>query len=704
MTVSPLGHCVVPKFHDRIAVRAALLSPRRFFPILETRPWSSWEHRPAIRAPQRGLRRLHAHLLQRIGIWLQHVMVGSLHPNIRSPPLVPQEGRPSDCRPTAGLPEPGERRVSEGFFSASLLTRATSVLVTSGEPSGPRFGPSPVNDGSRPDRPPARLRGGRFIQEGQAESRETVGRHRCYDAASQDRWYGSRRLSPSLSCEIPRSWDDSWGRGRMIMDKRADERHDEALGLNDLSVTRRDFLGGALLGAGAALLGMAAPAIVRAAGPDAGRSGIPMLGADWTGPGGIGDYSRSNGNTHEVVNAAHSIWKGDWDKPPAGATDAGTFDLVVVGGGFAGLMAAHTFNKEGKGTCLLLDNHPIFGGEAKQNELSIDGYRLIAPQGSNGFSWPNSARVWKEIGLPGKVEELQWQRKAAGTNKPLRIPDDSYESMPFTTGESDVGFFYKDPSAPNGHRWVKEPWANGFRDAPLPERVKLELMMMQHFEYREPVRKDWDRWLDSMTYKEFLQKVVGITRKEVFEYLDPLVGATYPGLGSDVISAYTGTAFPGAEAVWKAATGLKSDEPEGTIYASFPGGNSGIARHFVKTILPDAIEGRRSIHDVVLGKVYWQALDRDGSKVRMRLGSTVVRVEHAGSPDSPSAVNVTYVNAGKPYRVKARGVVMASGQWMKGSAARAGSSTRGSAGTPASGPRWCSRGTRCRSTRASRLF
>jgi hypothetical protein len=53
-----------------------------------------------------------------------------------------------------------------------------------------------------------------------------------------------------------------------------------------------------------------------------------LLGPDRTGPGGIGDYSRANGNTPEVVNAAHSIWKGDWDKPPAGAVDAGEFDLV----------------------------------------------------------------------------------------------------------------------------------------------------------------------------------------------------------------------------------------------------------------------------------------------------------------------------------------------------------------------------------------
>lgn len=215
------------------------------------------------------------------------------------------------------------------------------------------------------------------------------------------------------------------------------DHDDEALGLTDPSVTRRDFVGSALLGTGAALLGMAAPGLLRAATPAVARkSAGDLLGPDWTGPGGIGDYRRSNGNTHEVVNAAHSIWKGEWDEPPAGAIDAGAFDLVVVGGGFAGLMAAHTFNKEGKGTCLLLENHPIFGGEAKLNEMLIDGHRLMAPQGSNGFSWPNPAKVWKEVGLPTDLDALQWERKASGTDKALRIPDDSYESMPQSSDET----------------------------------------------------------------------------------------------------------------------------------------------------------------------------------------------------------------------------------------------------------------------------
>jgi hypothetical protein len=92
-------------------------------------------------------------------------------------------------------------------------------------------------------------------------------------------------------------------------------------------------------------------------------------------------------------------------------------------------MAAHTFNKEGKGTCLLLENHPNFRGEAKLNEMLIDGRRLMAPQGSNGFSWPNPAKVWKEVGLPTDLDALPWERKAPGTDKPLRILADYLITM-----------------------------------------------------------------------------------------------------------------------------------------------------------------------------------------------------------------------------------------------------------------------------------
>ena len=91
-----------------------------------------------------------------------------------------------------------------------------------------------------------------------------------------------------------------------------------------------------------------------------------------------------------------------------------TYDCVVVGGGISGLAAALIFQRqagEGK-TCLVLDNHPIFGGEAKRNEFLVDGHRLIAHQGSAFFPvpYPHSfiARFYESIGL--KTPRLEYQK------------------------------------------------------------------------------------------------------------------------------------------------------------------------------------------------------------------------------------------------------------------------------------------------------
>src|SRR5262245_65757367 len=103
---------------------------------------------------------------------------------------------------------------------------------------------------------------------------------------------------------------------------------------------------------------MAAPGLARAQGAE----GAPLLGAEWTGPGGIGDYARSNGNTHEVVNAAHGgIRNQEFDKLMRAARDTGeSVDVVIVGCGMAGLSACWTYRKgRPDGTVLMLDQHPI---------------------------------------------------------------------------------------------------------------------------------------------------------------------------------------------------------------------------------------------------------------------------------------------------------------------------------------------------------
>ena len=133
----------------------------------------------------------------------------------------------------------------------------------------------------------------------------------------------------------------------------------QRLGIDE-PISRRDFLNGTLLAGAGLLLPGTAPTISPA---DA-----------FNGYGGIGDYRHSNGNTWEVLSAGHALRDGAFEQRIANAIDTGeTYDLVAVGGGISGLAAAIFFQKYQGGRCLVIDNHPMFGGEAKRNEfLSTD--------------------------------------------------------------------------------------------------------------------------------------------------------------------------------------------------------------------------------------------------------------------------------------------------------------------------------------------
>ena len=90
-----------------------------------------------------------------------------------------------------------------------------------------------------------------------------------------------------------------------------------------------------------------------------------------------------------------------------------------------------------------------------------------------------------------------------------------------------------------------------------------------------------------------------------------------------------------------------------TGIAMFPGGNSGMTRLIVKTLIPDRPSkarepwkpcGRtRSTSPLSIGRT---------SEFRLRLDSTVVRVEHLGEPSKGGLRFSTYSNSGRLYRVK----------------------------------------------------
>ncbi len=433
------------------------------------------------------------------------------------------------------------------------------------------------------------------------------------------------------------------------------KREDRLLGMS-AAITRRDFLNTSLLGTGAVLMQAAAPLELRAD------------DSAWDGYGGVGDYARSHGNTQEVLRAAHEIRDGRYDSQTDGALDSGeVFDLVVVGGGLSGLSAAYYFQRQKRPgqTCLILDNHPMFGGESKRNEFMVRGERLMGPQGANEFDIPaepaeDGYALYSELGIPREFDYAPWSSKS----KKLHFDRTNYAFQLWVDESPSFGTYFGAGSALKPG-WVSDLWGNRLKDAAWPEELKKDFLAWRYGERKVYEATDPARWLDTMTYQHYLEKVMGL-RPEVTRYIDPVLAAAV-GLGSDALSAYAAQSvgMPGFQSFSKVmAYPRKWEEVSPLTWHSFPGGNDGFARCFVKTLIPDAIAGTSGFAHVMNERVRFSVLDRPNQDVRLRLGATVVRVEHVGPPESAKTVRVTWVQSGQARRLEARAVVMAGGGWI----------------------------------------
>jgi len=425
-------------------------------------------------------------------------------------------------------------------------------------------------------------------------------------------------------------------------------------------ITRRDFVNGIAIGAGAALSTRASSIHAQA------QANIaePWLESDWYGYGGVGDYRLSHGNTPEVVAAAHRLRDREHFARVSEVEITEEYDLVIVGTGVAGLGAALEFVKSRKPdqTCLMLDNHPIFGGESKENEFNVNSTRLIAPQGANGFFIPlavdnykeatGDSRYYAELNIPREFSYRDWP----GERKPLNFCADNYGYL--VRGLQDhtsVGHFFNGQGTEAG-QWAVDMWRQQLDNTPLKEKQRSNLMHWYGLGATKKFASDEQamKALDVMSYETFLTRELGLG-PEAARKAD-LFLASGAGLGSDATSAYAAYKLP--------MPGLADIPPAELRRTSFPGGNSGFVRHFLKRLIPDAIAGEDRFEHIINGRINFQALDRAGQPLRIRQSATVLNVQHVGSPETADHVKLVYTMGGQYQAVKAKSVVMATGGWI----------------------------------------
>ncbi len=425
--------------------------------------------------------------------------------------------------------------------------------------------------------------------------------------------------------------------------------HDRSLGI-DRPITRRDFLNSTLLASGALLADLSPAELLAQVG---GQEAL------WNGPGGVGDYAGSNGDTLGVLTEAHAIRDRVFDTLPPGVIDTGEqYDCVIVGGGISGLAAALIFSRRARtgSTCLVLDNHAIFGGEAKRNEFDVDGHRLMAHQGSafHFVPYPQSfiGRFYESIGLAQpRLTYQNWK----GPGSELALSNTPYGSPGMDRGQ--YGYFFGAKFGQKPGLWVIDPLRKGLEGAPLSADMRADAMKVLRGQPRsgfDDTRPRYDgdpvsRRLDTITLEDHLMDRYGISRDAVRTYMSDAGGGF--GLGPDALSAMCAYAPDFLHP-------LDASEQQ-----MFPDGNGGFARLITKTLLPEAIAGDKTVDGVCRGAVNFAALDRRGSPARIRLNATVVWVQHDGDPSTSQLVNVVYTRAGKVYRVQARSAIMAGGSW-----------------------------------------
>jgi spermidine dehydrogenase len=436
---------------------------------------------------------------------------------------------------------------------------------------------------------------------------------------------------------------------------------DRDLGMHR-KITRRDFINGVAVTAGAAMV----PWHLLGEQP-----GAPEKAQNYYPPALTGMRGSHPGS----FDAAHALRDGTfWDSAGKPEDTGETYDLIVVGGGISGLAAAHFYRKAAgeKARILILDNHDDFGGHAKRNEFRLNNVFRLGFGGTFSIESPApysavAKGLIEELGIdvpsyPKYVDSNLY--RSLGLRPKIFLDKESFGADKLAVFPHPRGWSESEDAAAASAELLKQ----FLSDAPIADQAKRDLqrLMQEPKDYYPGLTSDEKKAkLARISYANYLKEVV-VVHDDVVKFYQAMPHGLF-GVGIDAVSAQDawGLGLPGFR-------GLKLDPGPGKgmnrdaipneeaekYFFHFPDGNATIARLLVRRLIPDAVPGN-SLSDVFLSKANYSKLDDSSSAVRVRLNSTAVRVEHLGTATNAKEVEVSYARGGKVYTAKATNAILA---------------------------------------------
>ncbi len=423
---------------------------------------------------------------------------------------------------------------------------------------------------------------------------------------------------------------------------------DHSLGM-DRPITRRDFLNGVSAVAASTLI----PGCADENGAGAPRS-EPVGGYPPARSGMRGSHPGSFEVAHELALRGRTDW-GSVAEPES------DYDLVVVGGGISGLSSAYFWlQREPRARILILDNHDDFGGHAKRNEFQVGDRSVLGYGGSQTLEDPErysgiALQLLKDLGVELNRFDEAYDRgfyRRYGLRGGVYFDQASYgvdRIVPFEI-LAYSGYIPLAPSRITAKRAVEQ--------MPISPGARVELLRLLEADGDRIEGIPADRqaeYLENLSYRDFLARYFDIREPEVFALLEGAMtdlGVTIDTASTLDVIDYVG--LPGIRGTSLPRWGFE----KAPYIAHFPDGNASIARLLVRNMIPEVARGS-TMDDIVAARFDYSRLDEPNSRVRIRLASTAVRVEHEGDPETAERVAVTYVRGERAHRVRAGACVLA---------------------------------------------